>query len=76
MSFDTALIERGWLDRSSSGTRRQPRRGLPKALMTILLLLSITSIVGAQDGKPVDLPTGIEDKAPKKEEPLINPKEG
>jgi hypothetical protein len=44
--------------------------------MTILLLLSITSIVGAQDGKPVDLPTGIDDKPQKKEEPLINPKEG
>lgn len=75
MSFDTALSKTGWLSRTSSTVRRQPRRGLPKALMTILLLLSITSIVGAQDGAVQQLPTGIDNKAtPKKEEPL-NPKE-
>jgi hypothetical protein len=37
--------------------------------MTILLLLSITSIVTAQDGASANLPKGIDNKTPSKDEP-------
>jgi hypothetical protein len=40
--------------------------------MTLLLLLSITSIVTAQDGASANLPKGIDNKTPSKDEPVAD----
>lgn len=37
---------------------------MPRALLTLLLLLSLTTLVGAQDGATQQLPTGIDNKTP------------
>lgn len=64
MSFDTALNEQGWPPHIAASSRRSHRRkGLPGAFLTILLLLSLTTIVGAQDGANAPLPTGVDNKA-------------
>lgn len=69
MSLDASLNAHGWRPSYTSETRNNPRRGLPKVLLTIMLLLSMTTIVSAQDGATAQLPVGISDKTPKKDDP-------
>lgn len=48
------------------------KRNLPKVLIAIMLLLSLSTLVNAQDGANTPLPTGISNTAPdagKKDEP-------
>lgn len=67
MSFDTALQIQGWRSSALTQTQNRPRRGLPKVLMTIMLLMSLATFVSAQDGATQALPTGIVNKTPPQE---------
>lgn len=64
MSFDIALNERGGLQSLTKFARNHHKKGLPKVLLSMLLLLSLTTFVGAQDGATAPLPAGIDNKAP------------
>lgn len=73
MSIDTALNEQGWQPNAATRRRYHRRKGLPRALLTILLLLSLTTLVGAQDGANAPLPAGVDSKADKPAEPAAAP---
>lgn len=66
MSFDAPLDRKG-LRTGLLAARKQPRRGLPKVLLSVMLLLSLTTLVGAQDGATQAMPGGIVSKAPEPE---------
>jgi len=64
MSLDIALNSHGGLPSATKFARKHRKRGVPKVLLSIMLLLSLTTLVGAQDGAATNLPTGIDNKAP------------
>lgn len=73
MSFDIALNSHGGLQSVTKLARKHHKKGLPKVLLSILLLLSLTTFVGAQDGATTALPTGIDNKAPAAPDPTPAP---
>ena len=52
MSFDDIHnAQGGWHSRTGTRTRQRPRGGPRGLLFTMLLLLALTTLVGAQDGE-------------------------